>query len=806
MNRFIKLLFIILISSLPLSAQDLSGFSFCIDPGHGAGNTNQGPTGLYEMDINLDVSYYLKDYLNRVDADTVILTHYDNSTNPSLGQRENIANNAGVSWFHSVHHNAYAGTARFTLVLMEEERNWSQQCPDGSWGVGTGIAEWPGESDVVSDYQATRIFQLLRTAYTITRLDWTFYGGCNGGFSLGVLNDLAMPGQLSEATFHDHPLEEAKLRNQRFLRAEGLGIYRGFRDYFEVAPFGTATLGGIISDGETGLPVNGATILLNDGEIAYTTDNWNNGIYYFFDMEPGTYSVKAAAASYDTVSYTITVTENQLKFSDITLPSAIAPVVLSTNPADQADSVQVYSNIEVEFSKKMDYFATEAAFSIAPHIDGIFTWENSGTRLVFNPAGPLDFAVTYLVSIDSTAHDAYNHFLDGNGDGSEGDGFSFGFTTAPMDLSRPMITAMYPVENSTGHSAHTIIAAEFNKPLDPATAISSNTFMFNDRQFVVDCTTEYLELNGNFTLTMVPEIELEPGRLHTVFYGKNLSDLDGNTLDEHFFWTFTTSPELYDYAIIDSFSTVAANWYDPAGGFGEIIQSERYAINDSSCAAVSYHFNATDDTLRLEYAPADSSTLAGSGDIFTLAVLGDHRGTKMRFVFDDVDGTEYSLPVTIDWLGWRSLSFRVGSDSLSVHGANGIADGMLGFAGLEIIASDSLNGTLYLDQFALGRKVNAIGPSKPEAVLPGSFVLQPNYPNPFNPETQFNYYIPARTTVTARVFTPAGQLVATLANAETQAAGWHRLKWNGQNVSSGIYLLHVQAGNQSASMKLTLIK
>ncbi|MDQ7064081.1 MAG: N-acetylmuramoyl-L-alanine amidase, partial [candidate division KSB1 bacterium] len=58
----------------PLLAQDLSGISICIDPGHGAGNQNQGPTGLREADVNLDVGLMWRDLLRRANIDTVLMT------------------------------------------------------------------------------------------------------------------------------------------------------------------------------------------------------------------------------------------------------------------------------------------------------------------------------------------------------------------------------------------------------------------------------------------------------------------------------------------------------------------------------------------------------------------------------------------------------------------------------------------------------------------------------------------------------------------------------------------------------------
>ena len=171
------------------AAQDLSGLSIAIDPGHGKGNTNQGPTGLREADINLGVALFLKDFLKSANIDTVLLTRVDDSTNPTLSQREFLANSFGVDWFHSVHHNACGGigtlcTARSTIVLLEEERSFANPCPNGK-ARGTGQPAWPGQSDVMSDFIGQHIFDALRTTSTTTWLDWTFYGGCNGGLVLG---------------------------------------------------------------------------------------------------------------------------------------------------------------------------------------------------------------------------------------------------------------------------------------------------------------------------------------------------------------------------------------------------------------------------------------------------------------------------------------------------------------------------------------------------------------------------------------------------------------------------------------------
>ncbi|MCH9008084.1 T9SS type A sorting domain-containing protein [candidate division KSB1 bacterium] len=61
--------------------------------------------------------------------------------------------------------------------------------------------------------------------------------------------------------------------------------------------------------------------------------------------------------------------------------------------------------------------------------------------------------------------------------------------------------------------------------------------------------------------------------------------------------------------------------------------------------------------------------------------------------------------------------------------------------------------------------------------LPVEFRLSPNYPNPFNAETNIRYTLPEEAHVTLQIFNIKGQLVRTLVNEiERQAlrtsAGW----------------------------------
>jgi ligand-binding sensor domain-containing protein len=90
-----------------------------------------------------------------------------------------------------------------------------------------------------------------------------------------------------------------------------------------------------------------------------------------------------------------------------------------------------------------------------------------------------------------------------------------------------------------------------------------------------------------------------------------------------------------------------------------------------------------------------------------------------------------------------------------------------------------------------------------------SFRLSQNYPNPFNPSTTINYSVPATkkgaVNVKLVVYDVLGKEVATLVN-ETQTQGNYSVKFNAQNLSSGLYFYKLQAGNFVATKKMMLLK
>jgi hypothetical protein len=74
---------------------------------------------------------------------------------------------------------------------------------------------------------------------------------------------------------------------------------------------------------------------------------------------------------------------------------------------------------------------------------------------------------------------------------------------------------------------------------------------------------------------------------------------------------------------------------------------------------------------------------------------------------------------------------------------------------------------------------------------PQSIGLLQNFPNPFNPATTIRYALPEAAVVRLAVFNAVGQRVADLVD-ETQAAGYHEVRFDGSTFSSGVYFYRLQ--------------
>ncbi|HAY36573.1 MAG TPA: hypothetical protein DCY57_06285 [Bacteroidetes bacterium] len=100
----------------------------------------------------------------------------------------------------------------------------------------------------------------------------------------------------------------------------------------------------------------------------------------------------------------------------------------------------------------------------------------------------------------------------------------------------------------------------------------------------------------------------------------------------------------------------------------------------------------------------------------------------------------------------------------------------------------------------------ASGVATEEAGLPTDFELHSAFPNPFNPTTTVTYALPVSSKVRINVVDMLGRQVATLVAGETMPAGYHTVQFDAGDLTSGTYLVRMEAGDFMQTRQVVLLK
>jgi hypothetical protein len=92
-----------------------------------------------------------------------------------------------------------------------------------------------------------------------------------------------------------------------------------------------------------------------------------------------------------------------------------------------------------------------------------------------------------------------------------------------------------------------------------------------------------------------------------------------------------------------------------------------------------------------------------------------------------------------------------------------------------------------------------------DAVRNLTYLLEQNFPNPFNPRTTIHFSLPANDHALIEVFTIHGQKVQTLLNSALPA-GHHSIDFDAAHLSSGVYIYRMSAGRYNDVKKMVVLK
>ena len=136
------------------------------------------------------------------------------------------------------------------------------------------------------------------------------------------------------------------------------------------------------------------------------------------------------------------------------------------------------------------------------------------------------------------------------------------------------------------------------------------------------------------------------------------------------------------------------------------------------------------------------------------------------------------------------------TDAVTItHQARGGGYNMVDIADITVVVNDT--GTV-------------IGVEDADTTVPTDFVLEGNYPNPFNPATEIAYALPQQVHVTLTVYDVSGREVRRLVD-KAQAPGRYRVRWDGedargQSVRSGVYFYRLSTDVWHKTQSMVLLK
>ena len=387
----------------------------------------------------------------------------------------------------------------------------------------------------------------------------TIMGWSNG---YGVMRNLKVPGTISEGMMHDYLPETYRLMNIDYKRQESFQFAKTFYTYFCNGELPYGAIGGRIHDvyqeqefpdynarkGTRDMlrPINRGIVELWQGDQlidTYVTDTLYNGVYYFWNLQPGTYTVKAKPAGYYPQEQTLEVKNNEISYGifGLSMMRQTPPEVIDYSPkVAPNEEVLVSTEVTISFNWDMEIEPTAAALEIVPAVEGKVTFEDDNHTMRFTPATRFEPGVTYTVTLGTGACHP-----DATYDNHLKEPFSFSFTTS--NRGSISIIQTYPAENETNVPLTPSFIAVFDAKIVTSSVrnnmavydAAGNKLAVNTRSYKYNAAPEPYGYAA-FELTN----PLQPNTEYKLVLDANIKDDDGVLLNKICEIPFRTGEEL----------------------------------------------------------------------------------------------------------------------------------------------------------------------------------------------------------------------------------------------------------------------
>lgn len=660
-----------------------------INPGHGGYDSDdrnmriypfkQGDhNGFWESQSNLDKGLRLRDILNAYGVQNT-MSRTTNTTEDDLPLSTIVAeaNAYNPDFFLSIHSNA-GNPSNYILQIfagkdLNDTRTYSTdyidaQCSEESFAVTTLMGNILYEN-AVTDW--TRV-PMIKGNKTFAR---DVMGWSNG---YGVLRGLRVPGTISEGCMHDYIPETYRLMNMGYKWREAFYFARTFLEYYCGTTLTDGAIGGQVRDYylpmefpqisyhkgtlDAQKPVCGAKVeLWQNGSLlqTYYTDTLYNGCFFFFDLQPGQYQVKVSADNYYDYSYTETVTAAKIAYHNclINLKRSTPLEVVAYSPqVNLEDSVDVSTNIVLDFNWDCRKDSVEAAFSITPAVEGFITFENDNRTMRFAPDGRFAPGEEYTVRLSTKACHADTTFAN-----HLTAPFEFRFRTKNRGAIR--FLGSYPEDGATDVPLNPSFVTLFDQAIVKSSARESfaladkdgNEVKINTRSFKYNETPEPY---GH--VAFVTTNELQPQTEYVLTIKGTLKDNIGIFLVNDRQIRFTTGmPVIPDYPRIDILDTLVfvpdqANSVDVTSISTLRNTNTKYGSAYQASNELSYVFGEETEA-EAQFRTKNPAYLAtvGAADKLGMYVFSDFSGNTVWLRCEVAGDIQYVKLCDLDYGGWK---------------------------------------------------------------------------------------------------------------------------------------------------------
>ncbi len=769
-----------------------------INPGHGGHDSDDRPMYIYpfprndpnsfwESNSNLDKGLKLNEWLQREGFQTKMSrTQNRTEDDRALSAIVAEANAYGADFMLSIHSNA-GGPSNYVLELYSgqderDTRTYRNPAPRQaeSRAISTIIAKWLTSNKVTTWSPASRVNGWVVGDKTF---GYEIMGGWGDGY--GVLRKLAVPGVISEGCMHDYIPETYRLMNMDYKWREAFYFMAAFCEYFldYTLPYGA--IGGQVRDWynkmefpaitaikgsrDELLPIDRAKVeLLQNGTVikTYTTDTLYNGVFFFWDLKPGKYTLRTEPDHYYPMEKEIEVKAGDIAYQDLLVDKKreTRPEVISYSPnVAITDSVKVSEKIVLNFNWDMLEDPTRAAFSISPAVEGEVTFENSFRTLVFTPARRFEKSTEYTVTLAKSACHPDSRYPN-----TLAEDFVMKFRT--KNRSDLDIVLCYPQTNATNVPLNPSFILICDEKLNSSSARNAMTLKdaegkslnINTRSYRFNTLTNY----GNVSFEAVDA--LEPDKDYKLVIGSDMADASGVFLNRVVEIPFHT--QLLEESVLPvidkcetqmfNADTIESRGIKSASAMRN--SSKKYA--DSYSNGLMYNFSDADGFALYRYSKA-ADVVGNSVSEFACYVFSDFSGNELDAQWSAEGDIHYTKMTMLDYAGWR----YVRSDLSSLP--EGVDFQFMGFRLSRKESVLSEQGSIYVDNLCFARKE----PTAVDDVKTESIVISPN---------------PSNTLI--HVLGTQGKTVLTLYGLDgKQIKSAEGSLLNVDNVYSGMYLLRI---------------